>query len=216
MEMRNEKGEVLAILNVDSLQEENTIDIVIRELRPGMGKGIYLADDKKISQQTNYAPVKWLDGLDKLKAKASSWEPVFPANAEVMDIQVYYGFDNLTQEEINEMAIESAKTGKDVVRDLKPNDTFVGVSLLYRKEETTFEFRIFGTTKSRIHVPDVEKHTIEHLTIRTNEAVYVGDNEIQQLIWAEVGPTMGKALQYEVLAERSNRDWLISISESLS
>ncbi|WP_341281570.1 hypothetical protein [Paenibacillus sp. FSL H8-0537] len=216
MEMRNEKGEVLGILNVASLQAESTIDIVIRELKPGFGKGIYLADDKKISQQTNYAPVNWLDGLDELKAKASSWEPVFPANAEVKGIQVYYGFDNLTQEEIDEMAIESANTGKDVVRDLKPNDTFVGVSLLYRKEETSFQFRIFGTTKSRIHVPDVDKHTIEYLTIRSNEAVYVGDNEIQQLIWAEMGPTMGKALQYEVLAERSNRDWLISITETLS
>ena len=162
MEMRNEKGEVLGILNVASLQAESTIDIVIRELKPGFGKGIYLADDKKISQQTNYAPVNWLDGLDELKAKASSWEPVFPANAEVKGIQVYYGFDNLTQEEIDEMAIESANTGKDVVRDLKPNDTFVGVSLLYRKEETSFQFRIFGTTKSRIHVPDVDKHTIEY------------------------------------------------------
>ncbi|WP_336776485.1 hypothetical protein [Paenibacillus sp. MMO-58] len=216
MEMRNEKGEVLAILNVDSLQEESTIDIVIRELMPGMGKGIYLAADKKISQQTNYAPVKWLDGLDVLKAKASSWEPVFPANAELIEVQVYYGFDNLTPEEIDEMAIESASTGKDVVRDLKPNNTFVGVSLLYRKEEITFQFRIFGTTKSRIHVPDEDKHTIENLTIRSNDAVYVGDSEVQQLIWAEMGPTMGKALQYEILAERSHRDWLISIAESLS
>lgn len=216
MEMRNVEGEVLAILNVNSLQEENTIDNVIRQLKPGMGKGIYLANDKKISQQTNYAPVKWFGGIEELKAKTSSWEPVFPANAEVMDIQVYYGFDNLSQEEIDEMAIESSKTGKDVVRDLKPNDTFVGVSLLYREEETTFQFRIFGTTKSRIHVPEVEKNTIENLTIRSNEAVYVGYNELQQLVWAEVGPTMGKALQYEILAKHSNRDWLISISGSLS
>lgn len=216
MEMRNQKGEVLAILNIDSPQEENTIDIVIRQLKPGMGKGIYLAADKKISQQTNYGAVKWTGEIEELKAKTSSWEPVFPADAEVMDIQVYYGFDNLTQEEIDEMAIESSRTGNDVVRDLRPNDTFVGVSLLYRKEETEFQFRIFGTTKSRIHVPDLEKHTIENLTIRSNEAVYIRNNELQRLIWAEVGPTKGKALQYEVVAEHSNRDSLISISESLS
>jgi hypothetical protein len=36
------------------------------------------------------------------------------------------------------------------------------------------------------------------------------------LIWAEVGPTRGKALQYEVVAEDSNRELLISITESLS
>ncbi|WP_418037760.1 hypothetical protein [Paenibacillus xylanilyticus] len=216
MEMRNEEGEVLAILNVDSSQEENSIDRIVRQLQPGMGKGIYVAADKKISQQTNYGAVKWLGGVTGLKAKLSPWEPVFPAGANVIDIQVYYGFDNLTEEEIDEMARESSETGKDVVRDLKPNDTFVGVNLLYRKDETVFQFRIFGTTKSRIQIPDVEKQTIEKLTIRSNEAVYVGDDELQRLVWAEVGPTTGKALQYEVVAEESNRDWLISITESLS
>lgn len=63
-------------------------------------------------------------------------------------------------------------------------------------------------------VPEVKKHTIENLTIRSNEAVCVGNNELQQLVWAEVGPTMSKALQYEILAKNSNRDWLISISGS--
>ncbi|MEK4436360.1 hypothetical protein [Paenibacillus sp. FSL K6-2862] len=216
MEMRNEEGEVLAIVNIDSSQGESTIDRIVRQLKPGMGRGIYLAADKKISQQTNYGAVKWLGGVTELMAKLSPWEPVFPADANVLDIQVYYGFDNLTEEEIDEMAMESSETGKDVVRDLKPNDTFVGVSLLYRKDETLFQFRIFGTTKSRIQVPDMEKQTIEKLTIRSNEAVYIGDNESQRLIWAEVGPTRGKALQYEVVAEDSSRDWLISITESLS
>lgn len=52
MEMRNEEGEVLAILNIDSSQEDNTIDRIVRQLKPGMGKGIYLAADKKsVSKQ---------------------------------------------------------------------------------------------------------------------------------------------------------------------
>ena len=49
MEMRNEEGEVLAILNIDSSQEDNTIDRIVRQLKPGMGKGIYLAADKNQS-----------------------------------------------------------------------------------------------------------------------------------------------------------------------
>lgn len=216
MEMKSEKGDVLAILNIDSFKKENDIDNIIRELKPGMGKGIYIANEKKITQQTNYKTVKWQGGLDELKAKAPSWELVFPIDVEVKDIRIYYGFDNLTQEEIDEMATESERTGRNVVVDLKPNDTLVGVSLICRKDETTFEFRIFGTTKSRIHVPNIERHIIENLTIRGNDAVYVGDSERQQLIWAEVGPNMGKALQYEILAERSSRDWLISIASSLT
>lgn len=216
MEMKSEKGDVLGILNIDTFQEENDVDNVIRALKPGMGKGIFIANEKKISQQTNYEAVKWRKGLDELKAKVSLWEPVFPTNVEFMDIHVYYGFDNLTQEEIDEMSAESEKTGKNVVRDLKPNDTLVGMSLVCRKEEIKFEFRIFGTTKSRIHVPNVEQHTIENLTIRVNEAVYIEDSEKQQLIWVELGPNLGKALQYEISAERSNRDYLISITDSLA
>lgn len=206
----------MAILHIDSFKEENDIDNIIRDLEPGMGKGIYIANEKKISQQTNYEAVKWQKGLDELKEKAPLWEPVFPVNAQVNDIRVYYGFDNLSQEEIDEMAAESERTGRNVVRDLKPNDTLVGVSLVCCKDETTFEFRIFGTTKSRIHVPNVEHLTIENLTIRANEAVFVGDREKQQLIWAEEGPNFGKVLQYELLAERSSRDWLISVADSLA
>ncbi|MFE4714323.1 hypothetical protein ACFRAM_26075 [Paenibacillus sp. NPDC056722] len=64
MEMKSEKGDVLAILNIDTFQEEHDLDSVIRSLEPGMGKGIYLAEEKKITQQTNYEAVKWLKGLD--------------------------------------------------------------------------------------------------------------------------------------------------------
>ncbi|NUU63618.1 hypothetical protein [Paenibacillus agri] len=215
MEMKSEKGEVLAILNINSCQEEHDLDSVIQSLEPGMGKGIYMAEEKKITQQTNYEAVKWLKGLDELKAQLPLWEPVFPGNAEIMDIHAYYGFDNLTQEEIDEMSAESEATGKNVVRDLKPNDTLIGLNMIFRKGETRFEFRIFGTTKSRVHVSDIEQHTIDNLMIRANEAVYIGDSDKQQLIWAELGPKLGKALQYEILAEHSSREYLISIAESL-
>ncbi|MFB9327742.1 hypothetical protein ACFFSY_17580 [Paenibacillus aurantiacus] len=216
MEIKSEKGEVLAILHINSNQELNAIDSLIRELRPGMGKGIYIADEQKISQQTNYEAIPWQEGIDALKAKVALWEPVFPVHADVLDIQVYYGFDNLTQEEINEMAVESEKTGGNVVRDLKPNDTLVGMSLRCRQDEHTFELRIFGTTKSRIHVPELQQGMIENLMIRANEAVYVGNTDKQQLIWAEVGPSRGKALQYELIAEQNNRDWLIALAGSLA
>lgn len=217
MEMKDEKGKVLAILHIDSLKVDNVMDTIIQDLKPGMGKGIYIADsgEKKVSQQTNYEAVKWQGGLEALKEKASPWNLLFPIDAELMDIRVYYGFDNLSQQEIDEMVDESERTGKNVVvRDLKPNNMLVGLSINYLKDEQTFEFRIFGTTKSRIQIPNLEHHAIEQLMIRGNEAVYVGEREKHQLIWAEV-ESGGKALQYEILAERSNRDWLISIAESL-
>ncbi|MFC3749003.1 hypothetical protein [Paenibacillus sp. GCM10012306] len=50
MEMKSEKGDVLAIINIDSFQEEHDVDNVIRSLKPGMGKGIYIANEKKITQ----------------------------------------------------------------------------------------------------------------------------------------------------------------------
>lgn len=215
MEMKSENGDVLAILNIHSAQEEHDVDSILRTLQPGMGKGIYIASEKKITQQTNYEAVTWTKGLSELKDKMPLWEPVFPVHTELMDIHVYYGFDNLTPEEIDEMSAESELTGKNVVRDLKPNEMLVGMSMVFRKDETSFQFRIFGTTKSRVYVPDIAQSTIDNLTIRANEAVYIEDGENQQLIWAELGPQQGKALQYEILAEGSSREELISIAESL-
>ncbi|MBD7966701.1 hypothetical protein [Paenibacillus gallinarum] len=217
MEMKDEKGNVLGILEIDSLNRNNVMETIIKELKPGMGKGIYIADagEKKISQQTNYKAVEWNAGLTALREKASPWELSFPMDAEIENIQVYYGFDNLTNQEIDEMIEESRRTGKHVVlRDLRPNHTLVGLSLTYNKRGQNFEFRIFGTTKSRIQLSDIEDYTYENVQIRGNEAVYIGNDEKQQLIWIEMD-SRGKALQYEIGTEGSDRDWVISIAETL-
>lgn len=217
MEMKDEKGNVLGILDIDSLNRNNVMDTIVQELKPGMGKGIYIADsgEKKISQQTNYKAVEWNAGLTALREKASPWELSFPMDAELENIQVYYGFDNLTNQEIDEMVEESRRTGKHVVlRDLRPNHKLVGLSVTYNKGGRDFEFRIFGTTKSRIQLSDLEDYTYENVQIRGNEAVYIGNDEKQQLIWIEMD-SRGKALQYEIGTEGSDRDWVISIAESL-
>lgn len=217
MEMKDEKGNVLGILDIDSLNRNNVMDAIIQELKPGMGKGIYIADagEKKISQQTNYKAVEWNAGFTALREEASPWDLLFPMDAELRDIRVYYGFDNLTNQEIDEMVEESIRTGKHVVlRDLKPNHKLVGLSVTYNKGGQNFEFQIFGTTKSRIQLPDIEEYTFENIQIRGNEAVYFGDDKKQQLIWIEMD-SRDKALQYEIVTECSDRDWLISIAESL-
>lgn len=217
VEMKDEKGNVLGILDIDSLNRNNVMETIIKELKPGMGKGIYIADtgEKKISQQTNYKAVEWTAGLTALREKASAWELSFPVDAELENIQVYYGFDNLTNQEIDEMVEESRRTGKQVVlRDLRPNHTLVGLSVAYNKGGRDFEFQIFGTTKSRIQLSDIEDYTYENVQIRGNEAVYIGNDEKQQLIWIEMD-SRGKALQYEIGTEGSDRDWVISIAESL-
>jgi len=219
VEMRNEKGDLLASVRIDSFQEDDAMDAVIRELQPGTGKAIYIADggEDAVSQQTNYKAVPWEHGLDALLALASPYKPLFPVDAELLEARVYYGFDNLTKEETDSMIAESRDTGKRVVvRDLRPNRTLVGASLLYRKDGIKFEFRILGTTKSRIHVPDIGQHTVEHLTVRGHEAVYVADQGRQQLIWAEEDFASCKPLKYTLSAERSDRSWLMNIAENLA
>ena len=217
IEMRNEKGELLASIRIDSFQEDDVMDAVIRDLKPGMGKAIYVAGgERTVSQQTNYESVKWDRDIKALIELASPLQPSLPVDANLQDIHVYYGFENVTEAEIDDMVTESERSGKQViVRDLHPNGVLVGIKLLYSKGDRPFELRIFRTTKSRIHVPDIDQHTIEHLTVRGNQAVYVADSERQQLIWAEEEPEAGSRLQYEILAERSNRDWLVIIAESL-
>ncbi|WP_422656824.1 hypothetical protein ACK8P5_13645 [Paenibacillus sp. EC2-1] len=216
--MKNEIGEVIATVRIDSFQEENPLDSILRDLKPGMGKAIYVADqgERSVNQQTNYEAITWSQNLNDLIKLATPWQLYFPVDSELLNIHVYYGFDNLTDQEIDQMIIESQKTGKNIIiKDLRPNNVLVGMKLHYKLEENSFEFRIFGTTKSRIHVPNIEQHTIEHLKIRGYDAVYIADGEKQQLIWAEE-TIPGNPLQYELLAERSNRTSLVKIAESLS
>lgn len=72
--MKDEKGNVLGILDIDSLNRNNVMEAIIKELKPGMGKGIYIADagEKKISQQKNYKAVEWNAGLTCFKRKSLS------------------------------------------------------------------------------------------------------------------------------------------------
>jgi hypothetical protein len=219
VEMKNQKGDTLAILRIDSFQDNDLMDAIIRELKPGMGKAIYIAGQGEgtFSQQTNYDAVKWEQGMNALLELATPWKLSFPVDAELQEIRVYYGFDNLSQDEIDGMVAESEQTRKPIiVRDLRPNGVLAGMQFFYMKAEGTFELRIFGTTKSRVHVPDMEKQIIEHLSVRGNQGVYVADNQHQHLIWAEEEQGSSKPLQYEILAEQGNRDWIISIAESLA
>ncbi|RXZ84872.1 hypothetical protein EBB07_02320 [Paenibacillaceae bacterium] len=217
VQMRNTKGEVLATVQIDSFQDDEIMDTIIQDLKPGMGVAVYIAGQGEpfFSQQTNYAAVQWEDGLPSLLQLASPMRLMLP-HAELQNIQVFYGFDNLTDEEIAEMAAESEQTGnKVVVRNLVQNQTLVGLSLFYSDQETEFEYRIFRTTKSRIHVPDIEQHVIEHLTIRGNEAVYLADHHRQHLIWAEEDTGIPTPLQYEIICDNQNKRWLLGIAHNL-
>ncbi len=219
IEFQNENGDMLASIRIDSYQEDDVMDTIIQNLKPGMGKAIYVADQGKgtVSQQTNYKAVKWENGIKALLNLISPLRLCLPINAELLDISIYYGFDNLSEEEIDDMVSESKVTGKLViVRDLQPNNVLVGMNLIYRKDGKSFEFRIFNTTKSRIHVPDMEMEKIEYLQIRGNEAVYLTNSGRQHLIWAEEETGTKKALQYELLADSCSRDLLFGIANSIT
>ncbi|WP_042163977.1 hypothetical protein [Paenibacillus gorillae] len=217
IEMRNGNGDLLASVRVDAFQPDDPMDAIIQQLKPGMGKAIYIASqgDRTVSQQTNYKAVLWPHNLEQLFELAAPWNPPLPVEADIRRIEVYYGFDDVTEEEIEEMIAESEGQGKPVVRDLRPNTNIVGVRLLYDQAGRSFECRLFGTTKSRIHVPDTEQQTIERLLIHGQEAVYLENIEVRQLIWAMEVPRTSRAVQYELRAEHGDREWLIRIANTI-
>lgn len=214
MEIKNKKGNVIGKIDFQSRQE--IINEII-DLRPGEGKAIYIADaaDNKFSQQTNYAPISWDGSTESLKEKLTPWKPQFPTHSKMCNIQVYYGFENLSSQEIDEMVDESERTEKNVVvRELKPNNKLVGVSITYERNQETYKFQIFGTTKSRIQMPDDGNASIEQLYVRGNEAFYISDADNQQLIWIEEDVN-GKAIQYEISGRNIQKEYVLSIVESM-
>ncbi|GAB6927853.1 hypothetical protein JCM10914A_18360 [Paenibacillus sp. JCM 10914] len=227
IEMHGSRGQVLAKIQIDSLapacptnQMEETIRMVIQSLSPGEGKAIYIAGEgNTVNQQTNYRALPWTQGLESLMAAVTPLKPLLPANVLPRDILVYNGFDNASEEEIESMAAEARRTGKSViVRDLHPNDVIVGIQLIYQQDGFPWEYRIFKTTKSRIQVPDMMGQTIQPLTIRGHEAVYLSNTGIQQLIWAEWDNSLNQAIQYEITS--NSNDWdsqhLIAVANSLT
>ncbi|MDK8189271.1 DUF4367 domain-containing protein [Paenibacillus sp. UMB7766-LJ446] len=216
MEIKNKGGDVLGKIQIESLRNDHVIDKVILDLRPGDGKAIYTADttENKFTQQTNYAAITWDNGFKQLQEQCSPWQPKFPAHSEVHAIHVYYGFDNITSDEINEMVEESKVSRKNVVvRDLKPNKKLVGISITYQ-EYGTFKLNIFGTTKSRIQLPDNDMNNVKQLKVRGVEAFYILNNETERLVWIEESVN-GKALQYEIIGKDTSKEVLMKIAESM-
>ncbi|MDF2658108.1 MAG: hypothetical protein K0Q94_899 [Paenibacillus sp.] len=124
-----------------------------------------------------------------------------------------YGFDNLTDDEIAEMIERSEHTGQRVVvRDLVPNDRLVGAQLDYTYGGQSFEYHILTTTKSRIHVPDIQDHRIERVAVNGQEGLYLSDGYQNQLIWVEEDSASGYPLQYEIRARQAEKEWLLAIA----
>ncbi|WP_339309170.1 MULTISPECIES: DUF4367 domain-containing protein [Paenibacillus] len=216
MDIKNKSGDVLGKIQIESLRD-NAIDRIVIDLKPGDGKAIYTADvtENQFTQQTNYAAIPWDDGLEQLQRLYSPWQPKFPIDSDIDAIHVFYGFDNLTPQEIDEMIEESNRSGRNVViRDLKPNKKVVGISITY-KEYGGYKLNIFGTTKSRIALPDHDGTTVKQAAIRGVQAFYIFDNETFQLIWIEEN-VHGKALQYEIIGRNMSEDLVMKIAKSMN
>lgn len=217
MDIKNKSGDVLGKIQIESLRNDNAIDRIVIDLKPGEGKAIYTADviENQFTQQTNYAPISWEDGLEQLQKHYSPWQPKFPIDSDIDAIHVFYGFDNLTPQEIDEMIEESNRSGRNVViRDLKPNKKVVGISITY-KEYGGYKLNIFGTTKSRIALPDHDGTKVKQVAIRGVEAFYIFNNETSQLIWIEED-VHGKALQYEINGRNMSEDLVMKIAKSMN
>jgi len=217
MNIKNKSGDVIGKIQFQTSEEGGMVHQIIMDLKPGDGKGIYIsnAEDNKFSQQTSYAARDWEGDFGALREKLHPWQPRFPTCSVVQDIKVFHGFDNLSDQEINEMIEESERTGSNVViRDLKPNHVITGINITYQSDRGVFKLHVFGTTKSRIHVPDTESFKIEKLDLRGHEAYYISNAENRQLIWIEEDAG-GKALQYEIVGSDMSQEWVLNIAESM-
>lgn len=217
MEIKNKSGDVLGKIQIESLRNNNAIDRIVIDLKPGEGKAIYTADvtENQFTQQTNYAAIPWEDGLERLQRHYSPWQPKFPIDSDIDAIHVFYGFDNLTPQEIEEMVEESNRSGSNVViRDLKPNKRVVGISITYQ-EYGGYTLNIFGTTKSRIALPDHDGTKVKQATICGVQAFFIVNNETSQLIWIEED-VHGKALQYEIIGRNMSKDLVMEIAKSMN
>ncbi|MDQ0721066.1 hypothetical protein QF049_002327 [Paenibacillus sp. W4I10] len=217
MDIKNKSGDVLGKIQIESLRKDSAIDRIVIDLKPGEGKAIYTADvtENQFTQQTNYAAIPWEDGFEQLQKLYSPWQPKFPIDSDIDAIHVFYGFDNLTPQEIEEMVEESNRSGSNVViRDLKPNKRVVGMSITYQ-EYGGYKLNIFGTTKSRITLPDHDGTTVKQIAIRGVQTFYVVNNETSQLIWIEED-VHGKALQYEIIGRNMSEDLVMEITNSMN
>ncbi|MEK4661439.1 DUF4367 domain-containing protein [Priestia sp. FSL H7-0729] len=217
MDIKNKSGDVLGKIQIESLRNDHAIDRIVIDLKPGEGKAIYTADatENQFTQQTNYAAIQWEDGLEQLQKLYSPWQPKFPIDSDIAAIHVFYGFDNLTPQEIEEMVEESNRSGSNVViRDLKPNKRVVGISITYQ-EYGSYKLNIFGTTKSRITLPDHDGTTVKQAAIRGVQAFFIVNNETSQLIWIEED-VHGKALQYEIIGRNMSEDLVMKIVNSMN
>ncbi|MGN7412393.1 hypothetical protein [Paenibacillus sp. SAF-068] len=217
MDIKNKSGDVLGKIQIESLRTDRAIDRIVIDLKPGEGKAIYTADatENQFTQQTNYAAIPWEDGLEQLQKLYSPWQPKFPIDSDIDAIHVFYGFDNLTPQEIDEMIEESNRLGRNIViRDLKPNKKVVGISITY-KEYGGYKLNIFGTTKSRIALPDHDGTKVKQVALRGVEAFYIFNNETSQLVWIEED-VHGKALQYEIIGRNMSEDLVMEITNSMN
>jgi hypothetical protein len=218
LELVNKNGEMLAKVTIDTLDLEDPFDQIIHQLKPGMGKAIYLVNNnpqKVISNQTNYKHEKWTQGLEELYKNMTPYKFNLPADADLQEIYVMYGFDSLEENEIQEMYDEAERTGIHVVvRDLRKNNRLVGAKFIYTKDGHLFELHVLTTTKNRIHVPDINRHRIERTSIGNQEGVYLCDSMKQQLLW--VDDINGVNIQYEIRTERAAKEWVFTIAESLT
>lgn len=219
LELSNAQGDRLALVTVDSFDAEDPMDRIIRQLRPGMGKAIYVAannPDRTVSNQTCYEAVPWNGDLADLRRHAVPYSFRLPESAELEQIFVMHGFDGLEPEEIERMALEAEARNLDiVVRDLPKNDRLVGAQLLYMLEGVPFELHLLTTTKNRIHVPDLNEHIVEKTKVAGKEAVYLAnpDSSWQQLLW--VDDDSDYRVQYEIRTSHPSKPWVFALAEQI-
>lgn len=199
IEFKNENGEILAKINIDSFTPLDPLNEIRQQIQPGTGVAVYVVDnnpERKIRNETFYQGEPWTQGFEELLRVARPFTFKIVREGKLKDIHVIYGFDYLTDDEVEDMYKEAKISGcKIVTRPLRRSNNIVGVDINYELDTRSVKLIVLNTTKSRIHVPDVEKHQIERMTVGLHDAVYLSDGLHQQFIWIEEAP---QRLQYEL------------------
>lgn len=218
LELSNEEGKTLGKVTVDTFDTNDPVDRIVRQLEPGTGRAIYVANtspELAFTQQTNYKPVPWLFGTAELIKQAKPYTFRLVSGIEPVSISVMYGFDSLQPHEIEEMRKEAESTDRTIViRSMRPNGKLVGALFRYVVDGKHLELHLLTTTKSAVHVPELDQHLVERAAVGRHPAVYIADSISHQLIW--MTEDHGQPLHYELRSSELDRERLFDIAEEIA
>ncbi|CAG7658479.1 hypothetical protein PAECIP111802_07051 [Paenibacillus allorhizosphaerae] len=176
--------------------------------------------NKQIRNETNYSGERWSGSLRQLLDTIHPLRIRLAPGLQPKKIEVIYGFEPISTNQMLEMYQEAEETGATIVtRDLRKSSDLVGGSLYYLVKGRLVECRILvsqlASSTSRIHVPSIDEHEEEMLLVHQCPAAYLYDRHRHQLIWAEEKD--GFCFQYDLREHQQlTKEEIVRFAQSLA